>query len=236
MSGSSSATGGPLLPVDTGPAPLEGQALNRFLQQWMVGITGLDGTLVRPAWQTEGPVIPREGTAWLAFGIVGRTSDALPYIGHQASADTGNGEDQLSRNERLDILLSFYDTGVNGLADYYTAVFRDGCALPQNCEVLNDSGFVFIECGEPITVPTLENERWLYRVDMHLMLQRMIIRNYPIRNLLEAVVDAKPSMTPQTPGVPITDDNGTPITDDNGDVIFSDATGIAPYNLIIITP
>ena len=53
-----SATGGFLSPLST-PAPLEDQALADFFQQYVAGITGIAGNLVRPRWQAEPPNIPQ---------------------------------------------------------------------------------------------------------------------------------------------------------------------------------
>ena len=58
-----SSTGGPIAPVPTSAAPLEGKALNDFLNELIAGITGLDGTMVRPSFQTVPANVPTEGEA-----------------------------------------------------------------------------------------------------------------------------------------------------------------------------
>lgn len=177
-----SATGGYLTP-SAAPAPLEGQALNDFIQQWVVGITGLDGTMVRPRWQAEPPNIPTAGVAWAAIGITSRPSDTYPYVKHDP---TGLGSDELQRHETLNVLVSFYDLGTNGLADQYAALLHDGTAIPQNSEALGAADMKFIACGEPVTVPSLLKQRWLYRVDLPVELRRQITRIYAVENLLSA--------------------------------------------------
>src|SRR5258708_4203476 len=119
-----STTGGYLLPV--GAPPLEGEALNNFLQGWIVGITGLDGTMVRPRWQAEPPNIPTAGTAWAAIGTQVRPADEFPYVRHNGAANGGAGQDELHQHEDIEILVSFYDLGTNGQADAFAALLRQG--------------------------------------------------------------------------------------------------------------
>jgi len=185
-----SSTGGYLVPA-TSPAPLEGQALNRFLQQVFVGITSIDGTLVRPRWQTEPPVIPAFGTDWMAFGIVHRKGDDFASNVHTA---TGNGADSVYRQEILTILCTFY--GPN--ADNNASLLREGLFVPQNREVLQLNNFGLVEVGESVSVPDLIKDRWTYRADMRIRLRRSILRTYPVLNILsaEVTVDSDPYTVP----------------------------------------
>lgn len=177
-----SATGGYLQPA-VSPAPLEGQDLNRFLQQYIANLSGLDGTLVRPRYQAAPPNIPDAGEAWAAIGVTTRNSDSFPFIGHDPS---GNGTDYLQRQEELVLLCSFYDLGTNGLADKYASLVRDNSVIAQNREVLAASGFALAYTGEMIAVPSLFSVRWLYRVDIPITLRRQIDRTYPVLNVLSA--------------------------------------------------
>jgi hypothetical protein len=187
-----SSTGGYLTPA-TSPAPLEGQALNRFLQQVWVGITGLDGTLIRPRWQPEPPAIPAFGTDWMAFGITRRKGDTFTSTIHDP---TGNGNDSVYRQEVLDILCTFYGPD----ADNYASLLREGLFVSQNREVLQLNNFGLVEVGEAIAVPELIKERWTYRVDMKVTLRRSILRTYPVLNILsaEGTVDTDPYTIPFT--------------------------------------
>lgn len=174
-----SATGGALLPA-AAPAPLEGQALDRFLQQWVVGILGVDGSLVRPRWQAEPSNIPTEFTAWVAMGVTRRPSDTYPYVKHSSDGD------HLQRHEDLHILFSFYDTGVDGKADTLGALLRDGLSIPQNLELLTENNMGFVSCGEQVPAPVLLNERWLYRFDMEVVVRREVERIYPVGDIESA--------------------------------------------------
>lgn len=179
-----SATGGPLAPVPSpAPTPLEGQDLSRFIQQWIVGVTGLDGKLVRPRWQAEPNNIPDAGEAWCAVGILTRQADTFPQVIHDSA---GDGSDQLQRQEQIDIQASFYDLGSDGQADKYCAILRDGLSIAQNREVLLAKNFQLAFTGEATPVPVILKTRWLYRVDLSITLRRWIVRTYPVRNLKSA--------------------------------------------------
>ena len=174
-----SSTGGFLSP-STSPAPLQGDELNTFIQPIIVGITGLPGAMVRPAFQAEPPDIPDGGTAWAAFRYTSRKTDTYPYVGH------GDGSDTLRRHEEIDILVSFYDLGSSGLADQYAALLRDGLSIGQNLEVLTLAGMGFVGCGDLTAVPVIVKQRWLYRVDLPFTVRREIVRVYPVLNVLTA--------------------------------------------------
>ena len=189
----SSASGGYLVPAAS-PAPLEDQALLRFFQQMVVGITGLPGNMVRPYWQAEPPDVPNAGVAWAAFKITKRPNDEYPFVGRNPyGAD--DGADHLQRHELLEILTSFYDTGVTGVsnsggsADYYSALFRDGLAIAQNREPLFNIGYGLVRMGEPVTVPVIFKLRWQNRVDLEWAVRREIDRSYPVETLVAAQGD-----------------------------------------------
>lgn len=179
-----SSTGGYLQSALT-PAPLEGQALLRFFQQIIVGVSGLDGTMVRPYWQTEPPNVPEQGNAWCAFKIARRPSDEYPFVGRLPYLPETGG-DHLQRHEELNIATTFYDTGSNGLADFYAALFRDGLSVPQNREPLFLAGMGLTKIGEAISVPELLKKRWQYRVDFEFSVNRQIDRFYPVNTIISA--------------------------------------------------
>jgi hypothetical protein len=186
-----SSTGGYLQPTPA-PAPLEGQALLRFFQQIIAGITGLSGSMVRPFWQTEPPNVPEQGNAWCAFKIARRPSDEYAFIGRLPYLPE-DGADHLQRHEELNIATTFYDTGGStgndnsgGLADYYSALLRDGLSVPQNREPLFLAGMGLTKIGEEISVPEKVKNRWQYRVDFEFAVNRQIDRVYPVNTLVSA--------------------------------------------------
>src|SRR4051812_32846586 len=95
-----SSTGGYLAPAGS-PAPLEGQALLRFLQGVVVGITGLPGKRVVQRWQDEPPVIPPGDVPWAAVDVVSREMDDNASIIHDPNANAATGQDNLQRHEIL---------------------------------------------------------------------------------------------------------------------------------------
>lgn len=206
--GNTSSTGGYLLPASS-PAPLEGQALLRFFQQIIVGVTGLDGTMVRPYWQAEPPNVPQQGDAWCAFKIARRPSDEYPFIGRLPYLPEDLA-DHLQRHEELNIATTFYDTGSTGvnntgsLADYYAALCRDGLAVPQNREPLFLAGMGLTKIGPALTVPEQVKTRWQYRVDFEFSVNRQIDRAYPVNSLVAAqgVFDYDTGLPPQSWKVP----------------------------------
>lgn len=177
-----SSTGGYLLPT-ADPAPLEGAALNAFLQGWIVGITGLDGTLVRPRWQAEPPNVPASGEAWAAIGTQTRPADEFPLVIHNPAGNGGAGQDELHQHEDIDILVSFYDLGTNGQADALAAILRQGLAIDQNLEPLTLQGMGLIGVSPATPLPTIFKTRWNYRVDITVSIKREIIRIYQVNNV-----------------------------------------------------
>lgn len=173
-----SATGGPLVPASV-PAPLEGQALDRFVQQLIVGITGMPGASVRPRWQPEPPNIPEIPDDWAAVGIHNRAADTYAAIVHNPASA---GTDTVFRQEFLSVLVSFYGSGAGNNA----AILRDGLSVPQNREVLTNADMGLVSVGDIVVAPTLRNERWQYRVDVSFDLVRAIRRTYPVLNLASA--------------------------------------------------
>lgn len=172
-----SASGGYLRPAAM-PAPLQGAALNTFFQELVVGVTGLAGELVRPAWQAEPPNIPPAAVAWAAIRITMIPGDTFPAVIHR-----DDGSDELQRHEQINILASFYDLGTDGLADAYARMLRDGLAIPQNREVLTRAGMGLNSVGTLVAVPVLLKERWLYRVDLPFIVAREDKRVYPVENV-----------------------------------------------------
>lgn len=182
MPANTSATGGYLVPSPLTP-PIEGDVLYDFVHDLIAGVTGLDGTLVRPRYQAEPPNIPDADVAWCAFGIMTRDADTFPAVKRDPS---GDGSDVLQRQEELSVLASFYDLGSSGQADFYATLLRDGLAIAQNREVMQGAGWGLGYTGDLTPVPSLLKERWLYRVDLSMRLRRQIDRTYPVLNLESA--------------------------------------------------
>lgn len=186
-----SSTGGYLLPNPTAvPVSLQDADLDNFFQQVFAGLTGIDGSLVRPSWQQVPPNQPDIDTAWMAFGITEQPADTYAYEIHNPE---NNGSDYLSRNEQLDILCSFYGPTARSNA----AIVRDGLQVSQNREVLMLGGIALISCGTIRRVPTIYNARQYLRVDMMVYFRRQIVRTYPILHITTAGIVLETDNTPQ---------------------------------------
>jgi hypothetical protein len=186
----------PGLGLDQGifdPKPKSGQDLDNFFQQMVAGIVALDGTLVRPRFQAEPPELPDFGINWAAVGVMRRTPmGPWATIGHDPR---GEGRSWMQRHEYLDVLSSFYGPD----ADDNCGLLQDGLSIAQNREPLQLNGMGLIDIGNPVHAPALIKGRWTDKWDLHSNFSRIVIRVYPIRNILSAagtiVVDAPPAVT-----------------------------------------
>lgn len=179
MSANTSATGGPIFPISA--PPLYGAPLNDFFHDLITSLTMLDPTTIRPSWQTEPPNIPDAFTVWAAFGIAVVPSDDFPAT----VADAANGGTlTLQRHESLELRVSFYDIGTDGQADSNASLLRDNLVIGQNREVLRAQNMGLTNTGDLVTVPSLLKTRWLYRVDLTVMMRREVLRTYPVESLL----------------------------------------------------
>lgn len=170
-----SATGGYLQQV---AGPLEGLDLRRFIGTVLVGVSGFEPELVRPAWQQNPPPVPNIDTNWMAFGITARRADNDPY---QVETDDGNRTLML-RHEELDIMLAFYGPDCLQKA----AEVREGFELTQNTESLLLAGMAYIDLSDIIHAPELVNDRYFDRADTTLTIRREVRREYRILNFVSA--------------------------------------------------
>jgi hypothetical protein len=171
-----SATGGYL--IQGAPAPSEGQALRRFLQSLLVGVTGLPNTLVRQSWEANPAPVPSIETNWAAFGIESQRPEAGdPY--HRQRED---GSALLIRHEEMDVACIFYGPDAQANAN----LLRDGMYLSQNRESLYAVGMGLVGFSETFHVPELINDRFFDRADITMTLRREVRREYPVLHFLAA--------------------------------------------------
>lgn len=174
-----SSTAGYLLPDPNGPQPLEGDPFVEFMQAIVVGITGLDGSKVRPRWQTNVPNLPLANENWAAIGAVRTIPDTFAVELHDPDDE---GTSELQRHEVIELLASFYGP----LADAYAALLRDGLQIAQNREVFQLNAVALVDTGEAITAPILTKNVWQNRVDIRITVRRQVRRVYRVFNLLSA--------------------------------------------------
>lgn len=179
-----SSSSGPLSP--TPPAPAYGAALNTIIQNWLVPLIGLTGDRVVVYDQPEPPNVPDAGVAWAAVRVTVGDADRFPFVGHNVAGVAG---DTLIRNEAIDLLASFYDLGIDGLAAGYMAACRDAIAIRQNLDPVYAAGIKIGEVLEPVSLPTQLKTRWQYRVDLPIRLRRQVQRLYAVEDVLVGSIE-----------------------------------------------
>lgn len=167
-------------------APVEDDDLDNVLQAMVVGITGLDPTLVRPRWQPTVPKQPEPTADWCAIGVVSSKADTYPYIEHLSGVSiTDQSGDLAIRHEELDVLVSFYGPHSKG----YSGVLRDGLGIKQNLEGAQTSGLYFVGMDPARAAPELINQQWIRRWDTALVFRRIVARTYAVNNIVSAEID-----------------------------------------------
>lgn len=156
-----SATGGYIVGVE---ASLPGNlTLVQFIQQFLVGVTGMVDTTVRPKWQKNpGKEPATTEDNWCAFGITETPTQLDSYV------DVGADSSTLQAQEELLIDLSFY-----GPEAYKNAKkLRDGIKISQNRDVLRTGKIGFKDIGSIRNFPELKGGVWFQRSDVNLILVR----------------------------------------------------------------
>lgn len=201
-----SSTGGFLAPTST-VALVEDDALDDFLQTFVVGITSLPGNLVRARWQPIALDQPEPAVDWCAIGV----TDETPYegfgdqthFGRDNSGGNPNGFSVTNEWSTVTVLASFYGPNARGNA----ALLRSGLAIAQNREPFYASGLALKEPPGAVRNATYEeNEQTVRRYDLEIVLNRSITRVWPIDDLLYGQVvigsgreDTQISITPDFP-------------------------------------
>jgi hypothetical protein len=170
-----SATGGYIQP--TGSLPDEDATLADGIQMLVVGITGLDGSLVRPRWQPVPPKQPESNIDWCAVGVLSQSSEANVSLRHNAD---GLGSTTSFETQMLEIMASFYGPNSGGNAN----LLRAGLMIAQNREALflKDMALSGIP-DKSVRMPEMVSQTWVDRSDLAFMIRRKITRIWPIENM-----------------------------------------------------
>lgn len=171
-----SATGGYLKPTNT---VLDGNLLQDFFHGVIAGVTGLDNTLVVPAFQNQPgpPLRPDIDVDWCGFAIMNRRTEALPWY-----VQNDGNDGTLSRTELFDLQVSFYGPNCTG----YAGMLRDGLQITQNLEQLFAAGMAPEGTQDIVYLPEFINGRYYQRADLTVNMNRDVSRTYAILSLLSA--------------------------------------------------
>lgn len=175
----SSMSGGYLTEVK---APIEGKELQRFIQQFLMGVSGLPGSLVRPAYQQEPAAWPDVDTDWLAFWEKDRTTTG--YVTEIIAQEVIKPHKHKTVSHvEMSIQLAAYGP----MAASIISRIRDGIQLSQNRDVLHTKGFAVVNLQSLgfIGDQTPDNE-YLNRWDGVLTLRREEVREFDISTFLGA--------------------------------------------------
>lgn len=205
-----SSTGGYLSPV-VPSTELNDDNLADFLHDLVVGITGLDPTMVRPRWQPETPVLPDTNgpgvglggfgsggfgaQAWASIGVTSRTPDAYSYVSHTpavAGSPPAPGFDTEFRSEVITVQLSFYGPTAESLA----AQFAVGLKIAQNREQLTVANYPLVNTDPPVNIPELIQGRWVFRTDLTFRIRHMNQYQYAVLDLASAQGVVEPGGAP----------------------------------------
>lgn len=167
--------------IPTSGAVPNDQELEDIFQGLIVGITSLQGEMVRPRWQNEPPPLPKISENWCAFGVKNTSSDDGPYF-QQNKEDMDN-----IRHESIEVLLSFY--GPQG--QHFASLFKDGLGIPQNIARIRAHKIKFTGCGEILTAPDFLNNQYVHRYDMTATFNRQVKRSYATKTFESFQINIK---------------------------------------------
>jgi hypothetical protein len=178
----SSTTPGYLVQTEQ-PLP-GGLTLEQYIQQVIVGMTGMVNTTVRPKWQKNpAKELPLPEDNWCAFGITTTGADANAFT---EMDEDGEGS-KMQRHLELSIDCSFY--GANGLSN--AGKLRDGFQIAQNRDALTAANMGFKEAGDIVSAPELHGQVWFPRKDLTIVLRREIIKSFDVVSFEGAVGSIK---------------------------------------------
>lgn len=178
MSGSSTAVGY-LVPS---ASSVEDDGLDDILQAMVVGVTGLAGNLVRPRWQETPPPRPPLSTTWAAVGVQNTTPIGNTHHFLVPGATEPEDRVHVSRQESLEVLVSFYGPGAGASAGR----LRDGLYLDQNRDQLRLNDINLVSTGAVTPANEVVNEQWQRRRDLTLFLTREVKRVYTVLQFASA--------------------------------------------------
>lgn len=168
---------GPLLPSTTSYE--SDDAIADVVGDIVAGILALDRNAVRPRFQLGAPPqMPGPTSNWIALGTSSVREASMRGIVTHVGA--GDGYDCVQTPEQHELLLSFY--GPHGLS--LARKLRDGLKVSPNRYAVRAAGLAYVGSGPIINLGEQINSSWYRRADMTVRLDGIVIRDYPVLNLL----------------------------------------------------
>jgi hypothetical protein len=144
-----------------------------------VNLTGLDPTLVRPAFQENPLAEPDPETDWCAFYI--QDAEALNYPDVRHAPEDG-GRDEVTDWIDQEARLYFYGPRADELA----GLVRRGLHVERNRYALRKAGIAVRRLGNASRMPELVNGKWLNRVDLVIYITFAARGDYAVPNLRQS--------------------------------------------------
>ncbi len=154
-------------------------ALEDVIHNMLVGLTGFDKTLVRPAYQDTPLAAPSASVDWCAFFIQDAAALNYAQVVHISDDD---GHDTVIDQAEKEVRLYFYGRAT----DEYAGRVRRGLHIEQNRFELRQAGVAVRRIDSPVQAPVLTNEKWLRRTDLTIHITYEARGDYEVLNLLQA--------------------------------------------------
>jgi hypothetical protein len=171
------------------PTNVDGEINDALLQDQLqavvVGLTGMDGTLVFPRSQQNPPDMPDLDITWAAIGISKKSRWTFAFSNHYPS-QVGNqpSTSRVIREEDLWALASFFGP----TADAMSETFSMGFQLAQNRQAMQQLGLSFIEAMDVIPRPDMTNEQNRLAYDIEFRLRRRQSYTYVVNEFISVGV------------------------------------------------
>jgi hypothetical protein len=169
-----SATGGYLR--ETAGVPHH-EILEDAVHGMIAGLTGLNSTLIRPAFQESPLAEPKSVIDWCLFFIRDSSPANYPDARNYPDGENGVVTDWMNK----EIHLYFY--GPN--CEEYAGMIRRGLHVEQNYLEFRKSGIAVKRVGGVTMMPELANGKWLSRADLIIYAAYAASASYPVMKIAE---------------------------------------------------
>jgi hypothetical protein len=154
------------------------ERLENAVHDMAAGLTGIDPTLIRPAFQGEPLKTPPPEENWCAFYIQDTNAVNYPAVVHESGED---GRDEVTDWMNKEIRLYFYGPA----SEEYAGMVRRGLHIEQNRYALRRMGVAVRRVGNAVQMPELANGKWLRRCDLVIYITYAASASYAVLNLLQ---------------------------------------------------